>query len=141
MLQALTSIGLLERKIGGCWLTGGLLTGPPGTRRLTKVARGRNYGDMILRSGRTGGATANICVHRGWRAIHRSTSAADLYHTTRTELGIWSTLIHGARGIVYFNHTFGGPDMSDNNLAHHTIRRFSRDRLFQYIPRCKILTR
>src|SRR5262249_49204251 len=30
---------------------------------------------------------------------------------------VWSSLIHGARGIIYFNHTFAGPDQSDDNLA------------------------
>lgn len=29
---------------------------------------------------------------------------------------VWSSLIHGARGIVYFNHSFGGPCQSDSAL-------------------------
>lgn len=29
---------------------------------------------------------------------------------------VWSSLIHGARGIVYFNHSFGGPCVSQSAL-------------------------
>ena len=30
---------------------------------------------------------------------------------------VWSSLIHGARQIIYFNHSFGGPGFSFDNLA------------------------
>ena len=30
--------------------------------------------------------------------------------------GVWSSIIHGARGIIYFNHSFSGPSESDNNF-------------------------
>ena len=29
---------------------------------------------------------------------------------------VWSSIIHGARGIVYFNHNFGGPCVSQHVL-------------------------
>jgi len=29
---------------------------------------------------------------------------------------VWSSIIHGARGIIYFNHSFSGPSESDNNF-------------------------
>ncbi len=29
---------------------------------------------------------------------------------------IWSSIIHGARGIIYFNHSFGGRHQGDNNF-------------------------
>jgi len=29
---------------------------------------------------------------------------------------VWSSIIHGARGVVYFNHSFSGPSESDNNF-------------------------
>ena len=36
--------------------------------------------------------------------------------------GVWSSIIHGARGIIYFNHSFSGPSESDDNFenAHYT---------------------
>ena len=29
---------------------------------------------------------------------------------------VWSPIIHGARGVVYFNHSFSGTSESDNNF-------------------------
>ena len=32
---------------------------------------------------------------------------------------VWSSIIHGARGIVYFNHSFGGPAQTQHALREH----------------------
>ncbi|MGY1631534.1 hypothetical protein ACI784_07495 [Geodermatophilus sp. SYSU D01186] len=43
----------------------------------------------------------------------------DSYPTITPEqvrAAVWSSLIHGARGIVYFNHSFGGPCISQHVL-------------------------
>jgi hypothetical protein len=41
------------------------------------------------------------------------------YYTTPPQLnwGVWSSIIHGARQLIYFNHTFSGPAISDDNMA------------------------
>ncbi len=58
--------------------------------------------------------------------MHTSRTAAptlpiqqDSTYITPPELNwaVWSSLIHGARGVIYFNHTFAGPALSNDNLA------------------------
>jgi hypothetical protein len=43
---------------------------------------------------------------------------ATSHEITPAELkwAVWSTIVHGARGIFYFNHTFSGPRQTANNL-------------------------
>ena len=59
----------------------------------------------------------NIFVHRGWRTIRRKHNSRILHHSSRTELGCLVFAHPCARGIIYFNHTFGGPAISNDNLS------------------------
>ncbi|WP_222106033.1 hypothetical protein [Catellatospora sichuanensis] len=50
---------------------------------------------------------------------HPSGSDQDAWPTIKPDeivAAVWSSLIHGARGIIYFNHSFGGPCPSHNVL-------------------------
>jgi hypothetical protein len=48
----------------------------------------------------------------------------DLDYITPSEMNaaVWASIIHGARGIIYFNHTFCGSHQSHDNLAHPFYR-------------------
>jgi hypothetical protein len=46
-------------------------------------------------------------------------AGSDLDYITPSEMNaaVWASIIHGARGIIYFNHTFCGSHQSHDNLA------------------------
>ena len=94
---------------------------------------------MIDSNGRTRRQSSpNICVHRGWWAIHRRhVSIAITSLQPELNWAVWSSLIHGARGIIYFNHTFAGPAHQTTILRNHTIRQFNRDRLISIYTQVK----
>lgn len=85
--------------------------------------RGCLYGDMIDRlrafqAASVGGYPAPIIgiVENGGPLIQNTTTAS--YITPpQMNWAIWSMIIHGARGIEYFNHTFGGPQQGNDNFA------------------------
>ena len=85
-----------------------------------QMARGSNYGDMIdvERSYQAGHFPAPITayIEDGGPAAE-DTSAADYITPPELNWAVWSSLIHGAQNIVYFNHTFAGPAQSDDNMA------------------------
>lgn len=80
---------------------------------------GCRYGDMVdfLRSYQTAHpAPIAQFVENGGPYLQDTTPGT---YITPPELNwsVWSTLIHGARQIIYFNHTFAGPAQSDDNMA------------------------
>jgi len=81
-----------------------------------EARRGSNYGSAIdaIRAFEHPAGSEPIWafVENGWPFTHerRAITPADM------NWAIWSSIIHGARGIIYFNHSFSGPAQSDNNF-------------------------
>ena len=64
------------------------------------------------------------------------TTAATYITPPELNWAVWSSLIHGAREIIYFNHTFYGPATDQTTISRtRSTRRFSLDRRFQSITR------
>ena len=83
-------------------------------------ARGSNYGDMvdILRSyQQTYPAPIAQFIEDGEPGNSPTGVAADYITPPELNWAVWSSMIHGASGIIYFNHTFTGPAVSDDNVA------------------------
>ncbi|MCR1160098.1 hypothetical protein NEK97_01325 [Paenarthrobacter sp. UW852] len=83
-----------------------------------------NYGWTIDRLRELQDPTAMIPV---WAFVENGHPSGDVEGTktiTGPELraAVWSSLIHGARGIIYFNHNFGGPCVTQ-----HVIRDCGKD--------------
>ena len=83
-------------------------------------ARGSNYGDMLdieRLYQPTYPAPLAQFIETGQPG--NSTTATLATYITPPELNwaVWSSIIHGAREIIYFNHTFSGPQQSQDNLA------------------------
>jgi len=83
-----------------------------------------NYGWTIDRLRNLQQPTARIPV---WGFVENGHPSGDVPNTstiTGAELraAVWSSLIHGARGIIYFNHNFGGPCVTQ-----HVIRDCGKD--------------
>ena len=77
-------------------------------------ARGNHYGDMVdrIRAFQTMYPAPIFQIVENGGPYRENTSAS--YYITSPELNwaVWSSIIHGARGIVYFNHSFAGPATS-----------------------------
>ncbi len=82
-----------------------------------QAQRGSNYGSAIdaIRAleSPSGGEPIWAFVEDGYPG-----SGSDSLHITPSEMNwaIWSSIIHGARGVIYFNHSFSGPAQDDNNF-------------------------
>jgi hypothetical protein len=99
---------------------GGLIYGLGQNMTPDQAERGSNYGDMvdIQRSFQTGHFPAPITqVIEDGGPFVQNTSASTYITPPELNWAVWSSLIHGARNIEYFNHTFGGPAQTDDNLA------------------------
>ena len=83
--------------------------------------RGSNYGDMIdiERATNRRQSSADLCSYRRRRAIHRIHQWLDLHHSAELNWATWSSLIHGARGVIYFDHSFSGPARQRQSLSNH----------------------
>ncbi len=83
-----------------------------------QAARGSNYGDVISdERAATGGSTPIYGFVEDGGPYIEDTSAADYITPPELNWAVWSELIHGARGVIYFNHSFAGPAQSDDNLS------------------------
>ncbi|MET4538953.1 hypothetical protein ABIE37_000708 [Arthrobacter bambusae] len=96
------------------------------TRDLTKeeCRLAANYGWTIDRLRNLQDPATRIPV---WAFVENGHPSGDVANTstiTGPELraAVWSSLIHGARGIIYFNHNFGG-----ECLTQHVIRDCGKD--------------
>ena len=82
-----------------------------------QIARGSNYGDVITKEESYTGGTQPIyaLIETGGPYTEDTTGSS---YITPPELNwaVWSSLIHGANGIDYFDHSFGGPAQSDSNV-------------------------
>lgn len=105
-------------KDGGMLYSFGQIYGLGRAMTVDEGARGSNYGDMldILRADQpTYPAPLAQFIETG----EPGNAGTDAAYITPPELNwaVWSSIIHGAREIIYFNHTFTGSNQSDDNLA------------------------
>ena len=74
---------------------------------LDQVQRGSNYGDMISAQEKATGGNSPIYAYiEDGGPWLEDTSASNYITPSELNWAVWSSLIHGARGIIYFNHTF-----------------------------------
>ena len=74
--------------------------------------RGSNYGDMIdiLRGYQAGSNPAPIyAIIEDGQPFTGSTNGSTYITPAELNWATWSSLIHGARGVIYFDHSFSGP--------------------------------
>ncbi len=56
----------------------------------------------------------------GWPFTETAAQGARAIQPEEIQAAVWHSLIAGARGIVYFNHSFGGPDQTQHACATRT---------------------
>jgi hypothetical protein len=101
---------------GGRLLNGGRPLTPTQTRRAA------NYGytvDRMRALDAMDGRRKPIwnAVEVGWPAGETAAQGARAIEPAEIKAAVWHSIIAGARGIIYFNHSFGGPHRS-----HHCLR-------------------
>jgi len=76
-----------------------------------EILRGSNYGDMIdlQRALQTDHPAPIFGYVENGGPDTNSATAASYIQPPELNWAVWSELIHGARGVIYFNTTFGGP--------------------------------
>ena len=83
----------------------------------SEVARGSSYGDLITyEEAASGGNTPIYALIETGGPSTSNTAAASYITPPELNWAVWSSLIHGANGIEYFDHSFAGPGESDNNM-------------------------
>jgi hypothetical protein len=104
--------------IGASWL-------PEGERQMTlnQVRRAANYGyqvDRMRALDARDGQRKPIWnfVEVGWPFTQSAAQGARAITAPEIRAAVWHSIIAGARGIIYFNHSFGGPC-----TTHHVLRR------------------
>jgi hypothetical protein len=106
-----------DNNICSQWEGGALLT--ESTRPLTAAEchRASNYGATVRRVRQLVSPPGSKPVWAFVEVGHPFTNA-DWPSIAPTEVSaaVWSGIIHGARGVVYFNHSFGGPAPTQHAL-------------------------
>jgi hypothetical protein len=84
-----------------------------------EMSRGSNYGFMVdwARSYQTTYSIPIFQFVETGGPYTEDTSASNYITPPELNWAVWSSIIHGARGIIYFNHTFAGPGDSFDNVA------------------------
>jgi hypothetical protein len=85
-----------------------------------EMRRAYHYGDIVdrLRAYQVGYYPAPVLSYiENGGPMTEDTTAGTYIAPAELNATVWSSVIHGARGIVYFNHTFAGPAQSQNNFA------------------------
>jgi hypothetical protein len=79
--------------------------------------RGFFYGDIIdqERLDQPVSAPLMAIVENGG-PFTTDTTAASYIQPAEMNWAVWESIIHGARGVMYFNNTFGGPAPSDDDM-------------------------
>jgi hypothetical protein len=90
---------------------GGAMFGARGRRlKAARCRRAANYGRTVDRLRRLMRPARSRPVWSFVEVGHPSTgSSGRSIRPAEVRAAVWTGLIHGARGIVYFNHSFGGP--------------------------------
>jgi hypothetical protein len=72
--------------------------------------RACHYGDMIdlMRSWQSGRAPLSVFIETGGSFLENTTLASYI-RPAELNAAVWSTIIHGARYVQYFDHSFAGP--------------------------------
>jgi hypothetical protein len=89
---------------------------------MAQIRRAANYGYTVDRM-RTLDATDGIrrpvwnFIEVGWPYTETAAQGARTIAPAEVRAAVWHSIIAGARGIIYFNHSFNGP-----NLSHHVLR-------------------
>ena len=98
---------------------------PEGERlmRVSEIQRPANYGyqvDYMRRLDARDGMRRPIwnVVETGWPFQESAAQGARAIRPEELRAAVWHSIIAGARGIIYFQHSFGGPCAGD----HHTTR-------------------
>ncbi|HEX7665876.1 MAG TPA: hypothetical protein VF407_15220, partial [Polyangiaceae bacterium] len=102
---------------------GGHLYDTKGDLTVDQIRRGFLYGDYVdaqraeLGTNADGSGTTPIwgLVETGG-AYTEDTTAASYIQPAELNQAVWMSILHGARGIIYFDHSFAGPAQSDNNV-------------------------
>ena len=87
-----------------------------------------NYGDTIDRMRYLDGLDGEhqpiySFVEVGWPFTETAAQGGRAIEPAEIEAAVWHSLIAGARGLIYFNHSFGGPDQTQHALRYfHSIR-------------------
>jgi hypothetical protein len=84
-----------------------------------EMSRGSHYGDMVdwARSYQTTYSIPIYQIIETGGPYTENTSASNYITPPELNWAVWSSIIHGARGIIYFNHSFAGPGGSFDNLS------------------------
>jgi hypothetical protein len=82
---------------------------------LSQVRRAANYGyqiDRVRALDRRDGRRKPIwaVIELGWPFTESGAQGARAISPAEIRAAVWHSLIAGARGILYFNHSFGGPE-------------------------------
>jgi hypothetical protein len=101
----------------------GKLYNTPADLTSDQIRRGFLYGDYIdaqrqnLGTNPDGSGKIPVfsLVETGG-AYTEDTTAASYIQPAELNQAVWMSIIHGARGIIYFDHSFAGPGGSDNNM-------------------------
>jgi hypothetical protein len=113
--------------IGGVLYNGGSYGQHPLTAAETEC--GCRYGDMLRPVFGTTVGLPSGKDQASWHATYpapifqyvedSNTGAHADVNITRPEMNwaVWSSIIHGARGVIYFDHEFGGSCISDNYIT------------------------
>lgn len=80
---------------------------------------GCRYGDMIdtERSDQTTYPAPIFQLIENGGPLDQQTTEAQYITPPEMNWAVWSSIIHGARGLIWFNNTFGGPGDSGNDIA------------------------
>jgi hypothetical protein len=99
---------------------GGLIYNLGRDMTLDEVRRGSHYGSMVdlirpYQAGRYPAPIGQIVENGG--PYGEDTTADSYIKPPVLNWAVWSSIIHGCRFIVYFNHSFAGPAISQDNFA------------------------
>ncbi len=89
---------------------------------MTQIRRAANYGYTVDRM-RTLDAKDGVLrpiwnfIEVGWPYTETAAQGARTIAPAEVRAAVWHSIIAGARGIIYFNHSFNGP-----NPSHHVLR-------------------
>ena len=95
---------------------GKLLYNLPSGMTTDQAQRGSNYGDLIdiERSYQVGSNPAPIYAFiEDGQPFTGSTNGSTYITPAELNWASWSSIIHGARGIIYFDHSFSGPGVGN----------------------------
>jgi hypothetical protein len=95
----------------------------PAALTAAQCRRASNYGDAVKRMRLLDGLDGQRkpywnFVEAGWAFSESAAQGGRSIQPAELPAAVWHSIIAGARGIIYFQHSFGGPCVGD----HHVIR-------------------